>query len=90
MEVLKLLEEKIAGMLERILELKADNEQLSQENAQLMAKMVMLEKSLTSDISRIEELSEEKALTKMVVDDLIQNIERSIGSLVENQANGND
>ena len=72
MDLLKVLEEKVAGLVRRIKELEA-------ENVQLTAKLETMENSMLSDIKRIEELDQEKALTKMVVDDLII----SIDSLVE-------
>jgi hypothetical protein len=42
----------------------------------------MLQNSLKDDCKRIDELKQEKELTRLVVDDLI----KSIDSLVENQS----
>jgi len=83
MDLLKVLEEKVAGLVRRIKELEAENVKLSAENVQLTAKLETMENSMLSDIKRIEELDQEKALTRMVVDDLIKDID----SLVENNGN---
>ncbi|TET06588.1 hypothetical protein E3J79_01430 [Candidatus Dependentiae bacterium] len=79
MDLLNVLEEKVAGLVCRVKELEAENVKLSADNVQLTAKLETIENSMLSDIKRIEELDQEKALTKMVVDDLIKNID----SLVE-------
>lgn len=81
MDTLKVLDEKVAGLIRRIKELEAENTKLSAENTQLTAKLETMENSMLSDIKRIEELDQEKALTRMVVDDLIKNID----SLVEGE-----
>ncbi|MFZ5954487.1 MAG: hypothetical protein ACOYT8_05315 [Candidatus Dependentiae bacterium] len=82
MEILAVLEEKIASLIELVKELKAENAKLAEENAQLLAKMEMLESSLTNDVRRLEELNIEKALTKDAVSSLIS----SINELVETQS----
>jgi len=79
MNILKVLEGKVAELVKKIKELEAANGKLIAENMQLTAKLETMENSMLSDIQRIEELDQEKALTKMVVDDLI----KSIDSLVE-------
>ena len=79
MEVLTVLEKKVAFLIGTIKELKAENARLMEENAQFAAKLSTVEKSLLNDTQRVEELDQEKALTKMVVDDLI----KSIDSLIE-------
>lgn len=82
MEILAVLEEKIASLIELVKELKAENAKLAEENAQLLAKIEMLETSLTNDVRRLEELNIEKALTKDAVSSLIS----SINELVETQS----
>jgi regulator of replication initiation timing len=96
MDALKIFEEKLVKLAEKIKDLLAENSQLAEEakelrtensnlaeeNAQLAAKLSMLEKSLLDDSRRIDELRQEKELTRLVVDDLI----KSIDSLVENQS----
>lgn len=81
METLNTLEQKVVSLITRIKELKAENEQLLNENTQLLAKIEMMEKSILSETKRTEELDQEKALTKLVVDDLI----KSIDMLVEKE-----
>jgi len=82
MNVLKLLEEKLVCLAELVKELKTENAKLAEENAQLSAELIMLQNSLKDDCKRIDELKQEKELTRLVVDDLI----KSIDSLVENQS----
>ncbi len=82
MNVLKVLEEKLVCLAELVKELKTENAKLAEENAQLSAELIMLQNSLKDDCKRIDELKQEKELTRLVVDDLI----KSIDSLVENQS----
>ena len=70
MEALGLLEKKIKDLIELVAKLRQENALLKTENAQLLQKV---------ESAKNDELSQEKALTKMVVDDLI----KSIDSLVE-------
>lgn len=78
METLSVLEKKVISLIDIIKELKAENARLVEENTQLVAKLSSIEKSLTDDAQRVEELDQEKALTKLVVDDLIKSIETVI------------
>ncbi len=96
MDALKILEEKLVRlgqrarelMMENVAlgeeakELKTENAKIAEDNAQLTAKLAMLENALHDDTKRIDELKQEKQLTKMVVDDLI----KSIDAIVENQS----
>lgn len=82
MNTLKVLEDKLIVLAELVKELKTENAKLAEENAQLEAKLLMLQNSLQEDSRRIDELRHEKELTRVVVDDLI----KSIDSLVENQS----
>jgi len=81
METLKLLEQRIEQLLDLIKELKAGNARLTEENARLTENLETLESSVLKETASIEELNQEKALTKRVVDDLIRNID----SLVEHE-----
>ena len=78
MEQIKLLEEKLRNLVDLVKDLKKQNALLSQENADLKERADELELLV---LTGKEEMQEEKALTKEVVDDLI----RSIDSLVGNE-----
>jgi len=54
-------------------------QELQEENQMLKHQLMRAENSLVSETKDLEELSQEKMMTKMIVDDLI----RSIDSLVE-------
>ncbi|KKP29153.1 MAG: hypothetical protein UR12_C0014G0017 [candidate division TM6 bacterium GW2011_GWF2_30_66] len=93
MEVLNLLEGKIKSLVELVnklkddgIRLKTENARLADENACLAEKVFTLqaqvdsfEGAIVENSKNLDELSQEKALTRMVVDDLI----KSIDSLVE-------
>ena len=81
METLDILGKKITSLIELTQRLQAENAKLAEENAQLSAKLKAIENSIEVDGDRMEELNQEKALTKMVVDDLI----KSIDSLVTDE-----
>ena len=68
MEVLNVLEKKIANLIELIKELRLENAALAENNVQLKDQIEKLQASL---LERPEEL----ALTKAAVDDLIKNID---------------
>ncbi len=68
MEVLNVLEKKIAGLIELIKELRLENAALAENNAHLKDQIEKLQASLL-------ERPEEIALTKAAVDDLIKNID---------------
>lgn len=72
MNILEALEAKIASLIEVLKELKAENSRLIKENGQLIAKFETMEAAVRANDQRVEE---EKALTKVVVDDLIKNID---------------
>lgn len=68
MEVLNVLEKKIASLIELIKELRLENSTLAENNVQLKDQIEKLQASL---LERPEEL----ALTRAAVDDLIKNID---------------
>lgn len=78
MDAFKVLEEKIVLLVERVAYLKKENETLLQKNDELQAKVTALEESLLADTRHIDSLHAEKEVTKMVVDDLIKNIDALI------------
>jgi FtsZ-binding cell division protein ZapB len=80
-ETLSILEKKVVSLIDIIKQLKAENARLMEDNAQLASKISFLQGAVHEDAKRVEELDQEKALTKMVVDDLIKNID----SLVEGE-----
>lgn len=80
MKTLKVLEDKLSSLVELVKDLKTENAKLAEENAQLAAKLSMLEASLQDDSHRIDELKQEKELTKIVIDDLIKNIDSLVGN----------
>ena len=75
METLSILEKKVVSLIDIIRELKAENARLVEENTQLVVKLTMMQGAVQEDAKRVEELDQEKALTRMVVDDLIKNID---------------
>lgn len=76
---LSLLEEKVIRLVEMIKVLKQTNQVLQDENQVLKHQIIKLESSLVSETKDLEQLSQEKVVTKMLVDDLI----KSIDSLVD-------
>lgn len=85
MEALSLLERKIASLieskkqdLEAITKLREENKQLCAENMQLKEQLEKVETSILMRHQNLEELNQEKALVKMVVDDLIKNIDQLV------------
>ena len=79
MDAFKVLEEKVAVLIERLQAAKKEILKLSTENEKLSAQIKTLEEALMVDTEKLDKLDQEKSLTKMVVDDLIKNID----SLVE-------
>lgn len=80
-ETLSVLEKKVVSLIDIIKQLKTENARLIEENEQLATKLTMMQSVVHNDAKRVEELDNEKALTKMVVDDLI----KSIDSLVQDE-----
>ncbi len=81
LETLNRLEKKIGLLIEMVKNEKETNRQLREENLNLVARLESLENSLMSESKTMEELNQERQLTKMAVDELIQSIDR----LVEEQ-----
>jgi predicted transcriptional regulator len=75
MEALALLEKKITELVERANKLREENEALKQVNAHLEKTMEELQARLLSHDKENKENEEERALTKIMVDNLIQEID---------------
>ena len=76
---LHLLEEKVVHMIDMIKSLKSENMALKDKNKDLQGQLKAFESSLVAETKSLEELSQEKMMTKMVVDNLLH----SIDSLIE-------
>ena len=76
---LHLLEEKVISMIEMINSLKSEVAALKAKNKDLEVELKAFESSLVAEKKSLEELSQEKMMTKMVVDNLLL----SIDSLIE-------
>lgn len=76
---LTLLEEKVIRLVDMVKSFKLANQALNEENQMLKHQLMKTESSLVAETKDLEELSQEKTLTRMLVDDLI----RSIDSLVD-------
>lgn len=64
--------------------LKTENGKLAEENMRLFQKVTDLEKKALTGKDQIDELNQERALTKLAVDDLLEQLQ-SIDSLIEKQ-----
>ncbi len=81
LEKLNVLEKKVASLIELIKAEKATNALLMEENEALSGRLGALENSLLKESKSIEELNQERAMTRMMVDELISSIDK----LVEEQ-----
>ncbi|MBM17701.1 MAG: hypothetical protein CL947_01375 [Epsilonproteobacteria bacterium] len=75
---LALLEEKVVSLVTMVKSLKKENADLMNENKSLQDQLKALEGSLVSETKDLEELSQEKIMTKMAVDDLLKSIDELI------------
>jgi FtsZ-binding cell division protein ZapB len=75
MEVLNVLEKKIAGLIELIKELRLENAALAQGNLALEQNNEFLKDQIEKLQASLLERPQEFALTKNAVDDLIKNID---------------
>lgn len=78
MEKLGLLEKKIVQICELLNAERARHAQLVQEKNELLLKLEQLETSLLKGAQNLDELNQEKMLTKLVVDELICNIDKLV------------
>lgn len=72
---LALLEEKVVGLVDLVKDLRSEKAKLQEENESLKGQLKALETSLVSETKDLEELSQEKTMTKMAVDDLLRSID---------------
>lgn len=75
---LHLLEEKVVRLIEMVKALKDENAALKMKHKDLQSQMRALEGSLVAETKDLEELSQEKVVTKMVVDNLLHSIDALI------------
>ncbi len=78
------LSDEIQAISKKNSKLITENAKVAEENAQLLAKAESLEKKALEGNDQINELNQEKALTKIAVDDLLDRL-ISIDSLIEKQ-----
>ncbi len=75
---LNLLEEKVLHLIELLKKQKEEIFSLKQKNKELHTQLRALEGSLVAETKDLEELSQEKMVTKMVVDNLLHSIDALI------------
>ena len=75
MDTLVVLEKKIIDLIEKVKFVQAENTQLVQENVRLKNDLKTLEERVLNGTMNVEELSQERATTKIVVEDLIKHID---------------
>ena len=82
MEVLHVLEEKVAQLVqvkkqdnERIEQLKREKLALQEEIKRLVGEVQRMESTLLASTKSSKDLDDEREMTRMAVDDLIQNID---------------
>ena len=75
---LTLLEEKVVILVNTVKSLKLENFDLKEKNNFFQEQLRALEGSLVSETKDLEELSQEKIMTKMAVDDLLRSIDELI------------
>ncbi len=75
---LSLLEDKVIHLIEMLKACKAEVLELKEKNKDLQIQLKSLEGSLVSETKDLEELSQEKMVTKMVVDNLLHSIDAFI------------
>ena len=75
------LQSKYDLLINELAELKAENNLLSEGNAQLTFQLNTIEKSVQKETVHVQELTEERSMTRSALDDLI----KSIDLIVENE-----
>lgn len=77
MDALHMLEKRVSDLIERLKQLKIENDLLVKENNDLRHQVESMETSLLHGKAVVEE---EKTLTKLLLDDLIKNIDSLVSS----------
>ena len=67
-------QEELDSLQKIFVNLKAENAKLVEENTQLSTKAEVLEMEALKGTGQIDELNQEKTLTKMAVDDLLERL----------------
>jgi len=75
------LQSKYDSFKNEFAQLKAENDMLFEGNAQLTFQLNAIEKSILKETGHVQELTEERSMTRSALDDLI----KSIDSIVENE-----
>ena len=75
---LSLLEEKVVHLIDMIKILKDENASLKNKNKEMLNQLRALEGSLVAETKDLEELSQEKMMAKLVVDNLLHSIDALI------------
>lgn len=78
LEKLNLLEKKITTLIEILKAEREKNAKLTKKNEELETRLESVENSLLKGTQNLEEISQERVLTKMVVDELISSIDRLV------------
>ena len=78
--MIDILKQKVFSLIEVARELQTQNARLVEKIAQLTAKLEATEKTLLGGSERIEELDQERELTKNIVNDLIKSIDMLVES----------
>ena len=75
------LQSKYDSLKAEFAELKTENDMLFEGNAQLTFQLNAIEKSVQKETGHVQELTEERSMTRSALDELI----KSIDSIVENE-----
>lgn len=75
------LQSKYDSLKSEFTQLKAENDMLFEGNAQLTFQLNAIEKSMLKETGHVQELTQERSITRSALDDLI----KSIDSIVENE-----
>ena len=80
-EEMSILQPENISLKADIQELTAENAKLAEHNAQLIIQLKAIENSMLLETDNVNELKEERSITRSALDDLI----KSIDSIVENE-----